>query len=340
METTYERFGVPGMSTAEVVRKAALVGAILVALPYLISPLAASQAVIFGIFALGYNLLLGYGGEMSFGHAAYYGLGAYGAMLSFNHLHPNLYVALGVGVVLATVGSVVLGAISLRRRGVYFSMITLALAQMVYYIFRSWESLTGGSTGLGALQIEGQIGPFDPTGSEMSFFIFCAATMVLTLIVLWRIVRSPFGRSLVAIRENERRASHLGYNSYRLLFLGFVFSGAISGLAGALNAAVALYITPNVLNWLVGGEVVMVTILGGIGTLLGPVIGAVIFIGMSNELPSILSQWQLIFGLTFVLVVLIAPSGVYGLYLDWRAEDREVFGDDQSVRDILDRLRP
>lgn len=289
------------------------------------SPLIASQAIIFAIFALGYNLLLGYGGQMSFGHAAYYGLGAYGTMLSIQHIHPNLFISMVIGIVVASLAGLILGAISLRRRGVYFSMITLALAMMVYYAVRNLGGdLTGGTTGLGITYMDATIGPFDPVSNPINFFIFTCLALIFTYIILVRIVNSRFGRVLVAIRENEKRATHLGYNSYRLLLLTFVLSGMISGLAGALNVGLTQYITPDVLFWLIGGEVVMVTILGGVGTLAGPVIGAVVYILMSRILPTFLAQWQLLFGLIFVFVVILAPSGIYGLYLKWRTDEGEV----------------
>ena len=295
------------------------VTATLLALPFVFSPSFAAQILIFAIFALGYNILLGYGGEMSFGHAAFFGLGAYGAILSVGLLGLPLLASLLAGVVLATMGSAVIGKVSLRRRGIGFAMITLAFAQMFYFIAYRWNAVTGGTDGASyPLEVEG-IGPVSPAAGDLGFYLFCLAVFGIVWLAIARIVDSPFGQVLVAIRENEKRVRFLGHDPDHMLFVAFVLSGLVSGVAGSLFAVLFAFVTPDVLFWEISGEVILMTVLGGAGTLVGPVIGAAGFLVLSDQVTELFDVWTLVFGSIVVVVVLLAPNGIYGTYLEkWR----------------------
>lgn len=288
-------------------------GAVLIVLllPIIAGFSLAIRILLFSIFALGYNLMLGYGGEMSFGHAAFFGLGAYGTIITLQQIP---FVGIGIlgGLAAASLAGLLIGLISLRRRGIYFSMITLALAQMVYIVFLQATNLTGGFNGISI--------PFEVTswltiGSATPQFYL--GTFLLLLVVwgaIYRLIRSPFGRILIAIRENENRAKALGYNTDVYLTGAFVISALISGLAGSFFALHNAYISPNVLFWTTSGEVVLITIIGGVGTMGGPFIGSAVFIFVSDYLNEIVGAWEFYFGLIITLVVLFTPEGLYGYY--------------------------
>jgi ABC-type branched-subunit amino acid transport system permease subunit len=309
--------------------------AILAVLPDLTSPFVAAHIVVMGIFALGYNIILGYGGELSFGHAAYFGLGAYATVLLFQHLVSNVYLAVLGAVVFTTVVSVVFGYLSLRRRGIYFAMITLALAQMAYAIVFQWTGLTGGSNGISLQAQTVPLGPLRPMANELHFYLLASIVFLALFAATSRIVNSPFGRVLKAIRESEERALHLGYDVNNYLWLAFAMSGAISGVAGALYAILFVFISPNLLFWAMSGEVVLMTIMGGIGTLTGPLVGATVFIIFRDSLTSITEHWQLFFGAVIIGIVLLAPEGLVGLA-------RKVVYDEDGgfdLKELIERLR-
>lgn len=309
---------------------------ILVILPFLTSPFLGSEIVVMGIFAMGYNIILGYGGELSFGHAAFFGIGAYATILAVEHLGQTLYVAMLVSVVVVTLVSVVFGYLSLRRRGIYFAMITLALAQMAYTIVFQWSDLTGGSNGLSIPTTEAPIGPLTPMQNELHFYVLASVLFLVIYMAIYRVVNSPFGRALKAIRESEERALHLGYDVNNYLWLAFVMSGAISGFAGALYTVLFVFISPNLLFWTMSGEVVLMAIMGGIGTLVGPLIGAAAFIIVSDTFIQITENWQVLFGAVIIAVVLLAPGGIVGLMRSLLQHEEGGF----NARKLLHRLRP
>lgn len=296
--------------------------AVFVAVPLLFPTLVAGQLVILGLFAVGYNFFFANSGELSLGHAAFYGLGAYGTVLASNHITDSLFIALLVGVVLAACASVIIGYLSLRQRGIYFAMITLAFQMMVFYIIFKGGDLTGGYNGI-ALGIENaRIGPVDVLSNSLAFYIMAIAFLVGVLAGLHRIVNSPFGSVILAIRESEERALTLGYDVDRYLLVAFVISGAISGLSGGLFAVLHQYITPNLLTWFASGEVVLITILGGIGSIVGPVIGATFYVLLAESLSGLIEEWELFVGAIFLLVVMFFPSGIYGVYTKFRLGER------------------
>ncbi|WP_255152060.1 branched-chain amino acid ABC transporter permease [Halorarius halobius] len=321
--------GVSGVAKLAVVVVAAIL------LPFVFGTSTANTVLVLAVFAIGYNLLLGYGGELSFGHAAFFGLGAYGTVIAAELVMANLYVAMVVSVVFTTLVALVFGFISLRRRGIYFAMITLALAQMVYYVVFQWNELTGGQNGKSIPMYSAPIAGIDPLSAGLDFYVFGLVLLALTWLAVRRVIQSPFGRALMAVRESEERARHLGYNVNGLLLLAFTLSGALAGLAGALHAVLFAFVGPGLLFWTMSGEVVLIAILGGIGTLNGPIVGAIIFGVLSVNLTKVTQNWPIIFGTIFVLIVMFAPEGVYGMYENY-VEDREGGFD---ARSVIDRLR-
>lgn len=297
---------------------------VIVAIPFVFGRFTANEIIVLAVFAMAYNLLLGYGGELSFGHAAFFGVGAYGTVIVAEHVVANLYVAMLLAVLITGVFSVVFAYVSLRRRGIYLAMITLALAQMVYYTAFRWTDVTGGSDGHFMPLYDASLGPIDPLQGGLEFYVFSLVLLGIVWLAIHRIIESPFGRALMAVRESEDRARHIGYDPDRLLLLAFIMSGTLSGLAGAMNAVLYAFVGPDQLFWIVSGEVVLIVILGGLGTLNGPIIGAVIFGVLAHNLTSVTEHWPVVFGAIFVLIVMFAPQGVYGIYQDYLDDELSV----------------
>jgi branched-chain amino acid transport system permease protein len=324
------------LSSSPLLRAAAIAG-IFLALPFVLSPFTASHVIPLAIIAIGYNLLLGYGGELSFGHAAFYGGGAY-LTIKWAEVLPNLYVAVLLGVVTVGIFAIPFAYLSLRRRGLYFAMITLALAQMVYVIVNQATSVTGGSNGL-VLPLgpgDAALGPLEVLGNYWVFYGFALVLLAVVYLAVYRITSSPFGRALVAIRESEDRARHLGYPVNKLLLVTFVMSGLLGGLAGALHASLYAFISPSLLFWTMSGEIVIITILGGIGTRGGPVVGAIVFTILSDTLSQMTDIWPLFFGAIFVVIVMLAPQGIFGLYKQYTDDEEDNPG--QDIRVVLRRI--
>ena len=275
----------------------------------------ATQVLIFGLFALGFNLLYGYTGLLSFGHAAYYGLGAYGAGILLAKLHvPSIWAALASGLVVAGVGGIIIGFFCLRRRGIYFAMLTLAFAQLLYFIGFHLADLTGGDDGLrGIPQLDlGLPGFAVSLASPLAFYYFCLALVVLAVALLKRILESPFGAVLQAIRENSDRAVACGYDIDRVKLLSFVFSAMFAGLAGTLDALRLTVVPIESLYWTTSGQVVMMTLLGGAGTFFGPFVGAATFLVLEDRLSAFTESWPLVIGAIFSAFVLFLPRGIWG----------------------------
>jgi len=295
----------------------------------------ASLILVWGIFAIGFDLLLGRTGLLSFGHAAIWGGGAYAAgWLSANVVQSPLLIV-GIAVLFAVVLSVVLGVLSLRRGGIYFAILTLAFAQMIYYMASApLAFITGGDNGLTGVEIGPLLGSFD-LGSELPSiagtllgtwrYAFIAAALVVSVAVIHRILNSPYGIVFRAINENERRAEFVGFDVRRYKLAAFVLSGTFAGLGGALFTVHGEYVPLSSLYWTTSGEVVIMTVLGGVGSLLGPLIGAGIYLWVeyivSGGYPFdwIGPYWHLVLGLIFVTVVVLFPQGVWGLVEDGRA---------------------
>jgi len=278
----------------------------------------ATQVLIFGLFALGFNLLYGYTGLLSFGHAAYYGLGAYGAGLALAKLKvTSLWLALGIGLATAVAGGALLGFFCLRRRGIYFAMLTLAFAQMLYFIAFHAADLTGGDDGLRGIPLHpiGLPGVSLSLRHPLAFYFFAYVLVVLAVAGLKRILDSPFGAVLQAIRENSNRAVACGYDINRVKLLSFVFSALFTGLAGALDALRLTVVPVESLYWSTSGQVVIMTLLGGAGTFFGPFVGAATYLVLADRLSLVIEAWPLAIGVIFVAFVIFLPKGIWGTLL-------------------------
>jgi len=275
----------------------------------------ATQVLIFGLFALGFNLLYGYTGLLSFGHAAYYGLGAYGTGIALAKLQVgSLWAGLGAGLLLAAAGGAVIGFFCLQRRGIYFAMLTLAFAQLLYFIAFHLPDWTGGDDGLrGIPQLKLGLGASSLSlDSTLGFYYFSYALVGLAVAGLKRILDSPFGAVLQAIRENRDRAVACGYDVNRVRLLSFVFSALFAGLAGSLDALRLTVVPIEALYWTTSGQVVMMTLLGGAGTFFGPFVGAATFLVLEDRLSVFTESWPLVIGAIFSAFVLFLPSGIWG----------------------------
>jgi branched-chain amino acid transport system permease protein len=276
----------------------------------------ATQILVYGLFALGFNLLFGYAGLLSFGHAAYWGLGAYGAGIVLAKLGwTSLWGALAVGVLAAGLGGALVGFFALRRRGIYFAMLTLAFAQLFYFIAFHLADLTGGDDGLrGIPQLPlGFFGWSIPLKTPLAFHYFALAWAALAVAALQRVLQSPFGAVLAAIRENRDRASACGYDVNRARLLCFVFSALISGLAGSLDALRLNVVPVEALFWATSGQVVIMTLLGGAGTFFGPFVGAATFLVLADRLSLVMADsWPIVIGAIFMAFVLFLPRGIWG----------------------------
>ena len=275
----------------------------------------ATQVLIYGLFALGFNLLYGYTGLLSFGSAAYWGLGAYGTGIALAKLKvTSLWLALGMGLGFALVGGAVFGFFCLRRRGIYFAMLTLAFAQALYFAGFHLADWTGGDDGLRgitvpALTLPGLTIPLD---RSVVFYYFALAVVGLAVAALKRILDSPFGAVLQAIRENTDRATACGYDISRVKHLSFVFYALFAGLAGALDALRLTVVPIESLHWSTSGQVVIMTLLGGAGTFFGPFVGAAAYLVLEDSISVVTESWPLVIGGVFVVFVLFLPKGIWG----------------------------
>jgi branched-chain amino acid transport system permease protein len=278
----------------------------------------ATQVLIYGLFALGFNLLYGYTGLLSFGAAAYWGLGAYGAGIALAKLKiASLWGALGMGLAAAAAGGLLFGYLCLRRRGIYFAMLTLAFAQLLYFTGFHLAEWTGGDDGLRGITVPPLRLGFGvvPLDRSDTFYYFTLVLVGLAVAGLKRILDSPFGAVLQAIRENANRATACGYNVTRVKHLSFVFSAMFCGLAGALDALRLTVVPIESFHWSTSGQVVIMTLLGGAGTFFGPFVGAATFLVLEDAISIITESWPLVIGAIFVAFVLFLPRGIWGTLL-------------------------
>ncbi|PKR57698.1 branched-chain amino acid ABC transporter permease [Thalassospira lohafexi] len=361
-----------------------ILSAVVLTMPIWLQPFGAAypdlmqKFMIFGIFAIGYNILFGLTGYLSFGHAAFLGVGSYTAVWSFKLLSMNVIPALIFGTVLSGLFALAIGFVSLRRSGIYFSILTLAFAQMSYNLAYSvLTPITNGETGLQLTQGDARIldraagiqadaslptpNLFGIEGIGYSGFYICAALMLISFFIYLRIFRSPFGLKLRAIKSNQSRMGYTGYNTRPYLMTAFVISGMYAGLAGSLLAVTDPLAGAERMQWTASGEIVLITILGGVGTLIGPLLGAgiikyfenilsafndTVLVNAFSFLPDWLANgvasvlglfvgdgWHLTLGLVFMLIVIFLPGGIMeGINRLWRlvsnrssssAEDKE-----------------
>jgi branched-chain amino acid transport system permease protein len=283
----------------------------------------ASRMMIYAIAATSLNLLLGYGGMISFGHAAFVGLGAYTASILIAEGITSAWIGWPAALAASALAASLIGAISLRTRGVYFIMITLAFAQMMFYLVNSMKAY-GGDEGL-SLPRRADLGFGLDSGSEVVFYYAVLLMLGIVLYLLHRLVGSRFGRVILAIRENEARAEAIGFPVYRYRLACFVIAGAVGGLAGALLASHGKYVNPNVLHWTQSGTLMIMVILGGVGRLWGGVLGAFVLLGLEHLIADYPVAWLsalapnyqqhagLAVGAVLLAAVLFAPQGIAGL---------------------------
>ena len=278
--------------------------------PYFVSLL--TQTFIFGIAAAGLDLLVGRTGMVSFSQAAFFGLGAYLVGLLTTRLHIESFpVILITGIVAAVVVAALFAVVALRGSGVSYLIITLALNQVVWGLAFQWVSLTGGENGISGF-MRPRLGPLDLSGSA-EYYLFSLVVMLICLYLLWLIAHSPFGLVLQGIREQPRRMRALGYNVWGYQFTASLIAAAFAGIAGVLFAYYNLFVSPANLSLAVSTQILIMVILGGSGTILGPVAGAGIITFLSNTISGYTERWQIILGAVYVLVVMYAPDGLSGL---------------------------
>jgi branched-chain amino acid transport system permease protein len=278
-----------------------------------------TELFIFGLFALSLDLIMGYAGMVSFGHAAYFGLGAYASALLLLNFAVPVPVALLAGALLAGAVALPVGYLSTRATGIYFAMLTLAFAQLLYTVAFKWRDLTGGSDGIAGVPKTTLWWGGPSLASPTAYYYLVTGSLVLSLLVCRGLVRSPFGRALQAIRENERKFSVLGQDPRRFKLAVFVIAAVFAGLAGALFAPFRGFASPEVMFWVLSGQALMMVIIGGIGTLIGPVLGAMVFLLIQEVLSSYTEQWMIFTGAIFVLMVIFLPGGLVGAVRTWLA---------------------
>jgi branched-chain amino acid transport system permease protein len=275
-----------------------------------------SRVVVLGLAAMSLNFLLGYTGVLSFGHAAYFGLGAYGVGMTIRYLVPSTGIGILVGMLTGTVAAAIIGPLIVRLRGVYFAMVTIAFGQVFYFIAFRWNNVTGGDDGLtgwSRMPLNFGFTTVDILHRSNAFYYLLLAAFAVAVGIMAWLLRSPFGRTLIAIRENERRARFLGIPIDQHIWMSWVISCAFVSLAGALYALLNNFVDPRALYWTQSGDFVIMAVLGGMRSFWGPLIGAAIFLVLQDYVSSHTENWMSFIGLFFVLVVLFFPRGVLGI---------------------------
>ena len=273
----------------------------------------AVNILIYGLFALGFNMLYGYAGLLSFGHSALLGAGAYGCGIALTRFGVPWWAGIILAMFAGMAMAAAMGALAVRTRGIYFAMVTLALSQCVYYAALQATDWTGGENGLRGIRLTA-IGPLDFVDPTTRYYVV-AVIVIAALFVLSRILASPFGAVLEAVRENEARARACGFDVRATRLLAFTLSGAFCGLAGALQALHLGIVPLETLSYQTSGQAVMMALLGGMGTFFGPFIGAGLFLLLENLVSLYTVHWQLVAGVAYIACVLFFPLGVWGTIL-------------------------
>ena len=276
----------------------------------------ATRIVVMGLAAMSLNFLLGFTGVLSFGHAAYFGLGAYGTAMAIKYWGVGSIPAIGLGMIVATIAAMIIGALIIKLRGVYFAMVTIAFGQVFYFIAFRWNAVTGGDDGLTGwrrLPINFGFAELDIVQNDRAFYYFALAIFAVCVAAMAVLLNSPFGRSLIAIRENERRARFLGVPIEFHVWLSFVISCLFVSAAGGLYALLNNFIDPRALRVDLSGNLVIMAVLGGMRSFWGPLIGAAIFVALQDYVSSQTQNWMSVIGLVFVLVVRFFPRGILGM---------------------------
>jgi branched-chain amino acid transport system permease protein len=276
-----------------------------------------SKVLIYAIATMGLNLLLGFTGGLSFGQAAYFGLGGYGAGMTLKYLAASTPLAILIGTLAGGLAATLLGPLVMRRRGIYFAMITIAIGQLFYFVAVRWNEVTGGEDGLaGFARQDIHLGLFTVPIAESgtAFYYLVLLCFTVAVAIMWLLLQSPLGHTWVAIRENRRRVEFLGVRAERYVWAAFAVAGFITAFAGALNALLFNFTSPQDLHWILSGNFVIMIILGGMRSFFGPLIGVIIFVVAQDYLSSLTSNWMTFIGMIFVFIVLVFPKGVLGIF--------------------------
>ena len=291
--------------------------AVLVALPlsgnYVLG--LAAEALIFAIFAMSLDLLVGYTGLLSFGHAAFFGLSAYSVVTLGVHLGLNGWLGMLAGIVISSLGALLIGFVCIRVSGVPFLMLTMAFSQLLFSISVEWRNVTGGTDGIGGFQRPTLFGL--SLDDRLVLYYVTVAGFVFAFWFLRRLIGSPLGSIFIGIRENELRMRAIGYPVQRFKLLSFVIGGAVAGLGGALYAFFNGFVSSDILHWSLSGDAIIMVILGGVGTIIGPVIGAAVFLLLKYFVSSHHVYWMLWVGVTFILCVMFLRKGIWGVLVKW-----------------------
>ena len=277
-----------------------------------------TRIVILAMAAVSLNLIMGFGGMVSFGHAAYLGIGGYAIGILAKEGINSGFVQWPLALAMSALFALAVGALSLRTRGVYFIMITLAFAQMVYYVAIGLDRY-GGDDGM-TIYKRSQFGDLINLSNKTAFYYLCLVLLLVAVYIVWRIVNSRFGMVIQGARSNDRRMRAIGFPTYRYKLICFVIAGTMCGLAGALLANHTDFISPAVMHWTRSGDLIVMAVLGGMGTVFGPVIGAVALLVLEEVLSGVTEYWQIIMGPIFLLVVLFARGGIDGVLLGARRD--------------------
>ena len=273
-----------------------------------------AEVLIFAIFAMSLDLLVGFTGMTSFGHAAFFGVGAYAVAILGVHLGLNGWLGLVAAVALSALVALIIGFFCIRVSGITFLMLTMAFSQLLFSISVKWRDVTGGTDGIGGFRRPSLFGVSLDDRSVQYYVI--AAGFLLAFLFLRRLIKSPLGSIFIGIRENEVRMRAIGYPVQRFKLLAFVIAGAVAGFGGALYAFFTAFVASDVLHWSQSGDAIMMVILGGAGTIAGPAIGAAIFLLLKNFVSSHFEYWLLIVGIVFILCVMFLREGVWGFTIN------------------------
>jgi len=274
-----------------------------------------TKVLVYGLAAIALNLLMGFTGALSFGHAAWFGLGCYGAGLTLKYLVPSTPLAILIGTVVAGAAAAILGPLVMRKRGIYFAMITIAFGQLFYFVAVRWNNVTGGEDGLTGFARE----PIHLSGLSLDlennqlYYLVLLLFALGTAIMAW-LLRSPLGHTWVAIRENRRRLQFLGVRNDWFVWAAFATSGLLTGMAGALNALLFNFASPQDLHYTLSGNFAIMVVLGGMRSFWGPLVGVVIFVVAQDYLSSLTRNWMTFIGLIFIAIVLLFPKGILGMF--------------------------
>jgi branched-chain amino acid transport system permease protein len=275
-----------------------------------------NRILILGMAAVSLNLIMGFGGMVSFGHAAYLGIGGYVVGILAKEGINSGFVQWPLALAVSALFALAVGALSLRTRGVYFIMITLAFAQMIYYVAIGLDRY-GGDDGM-TIYKRSQFGELINLSNKTAFYYLCLVLLLATVYLVWRVVNSRFGMVIQGSRSNDRRMRAIGFPTYRYKLVCFVIAGVICGLAGVLLANHTDFISPAIMHWTRSGDLIVMAVLGGMGSVFGPVLGAVALLVLEEALSGVTEYWQIIIGPIFLLVVLFARGGIDGLLMGAR----------------------